>query len=147
LGDQRGSTPDDATVIRRFAGEPVDQDTIAHYRGLLHHRLLINRCNDCGLWHHPPRPLCPSCWSFDVGVQPVTGAGAIALLTFLTSADGASHPVVTVDLDEQRGVRYTATLVELESPGTVAIDDRVELAWFDRGDVIVPAFRPVGSSA
>lgn len=134
--------PDDATVVRLFAGQSVDQDNVAHYRGLLEKRLLINRCHDCGTWHHPARPLCPRCWSIHVDPTEVSGRGAIALITFLAGTGQHSpHPVATVDLDEQPGLRYTATIVGPSSPDTVRIGARVELTWIAGATGAVPAFR------
>jgi uncharacterized OB-fold protein len=134
--------PDDATVLALFAGQPVDQDTIAHYRGLLQRRLLVNRCNECSEWHHPPRPLCPRCWSFDVVPTDVSGRGTVALLTFLDRGEQQRlHPVATVDLDEQPGLRFTATISGPASPDTVRIGARVELTWIETDSGTVPAFR------
>ena len=94
----------------------------AHLRGRLDRRLLINRCAACGRWHHPPHPICPHCWSTEVSAQPVAGTGTIHLAVFLhqgppaTGVDYATpYPVVTVDLDEQPGLRFTATVVGLDA--------------------------------
>lgn len=136
---------DDAAVIRLFAGWPVNQDSVAHYRGLVQRRLLLNRCADCGEWHHPPRPLCPVCWSFRIRPEEPSGGGTIFLLTFLEQAHSLPpHPVATVELDDQIGLRYTATMDGLLLPGDVRIGDRVELTWIAREGTIVPAFRLSG---
>ena len=100
--------PEDATalsdeeLVRRFPG--VDRDTAAHARGRLEHRLLVNRCRDCGTWHQPPRPVCPRCWSPAVTATAVAGTGTIHLAIFLHQgppADGVDYstpyPVVTVE--------------------------------------------------
>ena len=136
---------DDATVMRRFAGWPVDQDSVAHYRGLLQQRLLLNRCADCGEWHHPPRPICPMCWSFRIRPEEPSGGGTIFLLTFLEQGDDRPpHPVATVELDDQAGLRYTATMDGPLRPSDVCIGDRVVLTWIEREATIVPAFRLSG---
>jgi uncharacterized OB-fold protein len=137
---------DDATLLQLFAGQPVDQDSIDHYRGLLQRRLLINRCADCGNWHHPPRPICPKCWSLRVRPTEPSGAGTIFLLTFLARGDSPPHPIATVDLDEQVGLRYTATIEGPAKPGEVQVGDCVELTWIERQDREVPAFRLSGSN-
>ena len=36
-------------------------------------RAAHHRCADCGHWHHPPRPMCPACWSWNVVPTPVSG--------------------------------------------------------------------------
>ena len=77
-------------------------------------QLWSNRCADCGTWHSPPRsrstrPACRSRRS-----APVSGAGhdlsgecscVRALLQRASFLDAC--PVVTVDLDEQAGLRFS----------------------------------------
>lgn len=134
-------------MLDTFADYGVDRDNAAHFRGRLEHRLLINRCAACGLWHHPPRPVCPGCWSTQVSAQPVSGNGTIYLAVFLHQGPpahgvdyGTPYPLVTVELDEQPGLRFTATVTGAANDD-VAIDERVHLDWIDRGGVPVPAFR------
>ncbi|MDO8361672.1 MAG: OB-fold domain-containing protein [Actinomycetota bacterium] len=143
----------DAELVRRFPGQPLSHDSAAHYRGRLARKLLINRCAACGTWHHAPQPICPACWSTDVVPTEVAGTGTIHLAVFLHQgppAEGVDYstpyPVVTVELDEQPGLRFTGTVVG--SPNeAVAIGKRVTLDWIDRAGTPVPAFRLVESSA
>lgn len=139
----------DADLVARLAHLPVDRDTAAHYRGYLRRELLLNRCADCGRWHHPMRPLCPACWSWNVAPTAVGGRGTVHLVMLLHQgppADGVDyargpHPVVTVQLAEQEGVRFTSTMVGCE-PGAIRIGMPVELAWIERSGSPYPAFRP-----
>lgn len=138
----------DEQLVETFAHLGIDRESAAHFRGRLEHRLLINRCAECGQYHHPPRPICPRCWSQAVVPTEVAGSGTIHLLTFLHQgppAEGVDYstpyPVATVELDEQTGLRFTATVVD--SPNeAIAIGERVALTWIDRAGVPVPAFRP-----
>ena len=100
----------DEELITRFAGYGVDRDTAAHFRGRLQRQLLINRCGSCGRWHHPPRPVCPDCWSTDISAQPVTGTGTIHLAIFLHQGPPApgvdySTPYPVVDGRAGRAAR------------------------------------------
>ena len=112
----------DEELVERFANLPIDHDNEDFYRGWLAHELRLNRCDDCGRWHHPPRPMCPSCWSWNVTATPVSGRGVVHLVTFLhqgPSAPGVDYlagpyPVVAVDLVEQPGLRYTRTIVNCD---------------------------------
>ena len=141
----------DDELVSRFAGHRVDHDSAAHFRGRLERRLLINRCSDCGTWHHPPLPICPACWSTEIEPTDVAGTGTIHLAVFLHQGPPAPgidystpHPVVTVELDEQPGLRYTSTVVG--SPNEdVQIGRRVRLDWIDRAGVPVPVYRLEGS--
>jgi uncharacterized OB-fold protein len=135
----------DEELVDRFPG--VDRDGAAHYRGRLARRLLLQRCDECGHWHHPPRPICPRCWSTRVVPTPVRGSGTIHLAIFLHQGPPATgvdystpYPVVTVDLDEQAGLRFTSTVIDAPKHA-IAIGARVELAWIERDGVPLPVFR------
>ena len=108
---------DDGDLVERLSHLPVDRDTVEHYRAYLRRELVMNRCADCGRWHHPMRPMCPACWSWNVvPTAAVSGRGTVHLVTLLHQgppADGvdytqAPHPVVTVALEEQPGLRSRA---------------------------------------
>lgn len=137
----------DTELIERFSAHSVTRDNAAHFRGRLDHQLLLNRCIDCGRWHHPPKPICPNCWSTAVEPTPIAGTGTIHLMILLHQGPpapgvdySAPYPVVTVELDEQPGLRFTATVIGAQNDA-IAIGRRVELAWIDRAGVPVPAFR------
>ncbi len=123
------------------------------YRGLLHRELRMNRCADCGWWHHRPKPICPQCWSKRLVPTPVSGRGTIHLLILLHQgppADGVDyatpHPVATVELDEQPGLRFTSTVVAAD-PDELAIGQRVALDWTERDARPYPVFRPAPDGA
>ena len=138
---------DDIELVELFAGQPVTHDSAAHYRARLERRLLLNRCTSCGRWHHPPKPICPRCWSTDIAPTEVDGRGTIHLVMFLHQGPPAAgvtydspHPVVTVELDEQPGLRFTSTIVG-STLDEIVIGRRVRLDWIERGGVPVPVFR------
>jgi uncharacterized OB-fold protein len=134
-------------VLERYPNRPIDRDSFAFYEGWLGRRLTFPKCASCGLWHQPPRAICPFCWSSDLVPTPVTGKGVIYLSILLHQgppADDVSYPypVVTVELAEQPGLRYTSTLVG--GGGRPApIGALVELSWIERDGTPFPAFRLV----
>jgi uncharacterized OB-fold protein len=143
----------DDELVRRFPGHPLDHDSASHYRGRLERRLLVNRCSECGTWHQPPRPICPSCWSTDVVASAVAGTGTIHLVIFLHQgppADGVDYstpyPVVAVELDEQPGLRFTSTVIGTPN-ASITIGRRVSLDWIERSGTPLPVFRLAGGSA
>jgi uncharacterized protein len=147
LGDSVTDAITDVELVRRFAGQPLSLDSAAHYRGRLERRLLINRCTACGLWQHPPYPICPKCWSTEVVATAVAGTGTIHLAVFLHQGPPAPgvdyaipHPVITVELDEQPGLRFTSTVID-SGNDQITIGARVTLDWIERDDVPVPVFR------
>ncbi|MEE2677789.1 MAG: zinc ribbon domain-containing protein [Myxococcota bacterium] len=144
---------DDATLVERFPYLRINHDTKHHFRGWLDQRLLINRCDDCHRFHHPPKPVCPSCWSSALTPTPVSGRGVIHLVMLLHQgppAPGvdytqAPHPVVAVDLEEQEGLRYTSTVIDCALED-VRIGLPVELTWIERFEAPFPVFRPRAAS-
>lgn len=89
-------------------------DSLPYWEGLRAGKLLLQRCGDCGLVRHYPRPVCASCFSMAVNWVEASGRGTVHSWTethhaFLPSF-GADLPylLVTADLDE--GVRLLARL-------------------------------------
>jgi uncharacterized OB-fold protein len=137
----------DEQVWEAFAGAMIDRDNFEHHRGLLERRLLINRCQACGYWIYPHRPLCPSCWSWDVVPTEVSGEGTVYMFTLLHLDRGPAAvletptPLAAVELAEQAGLRYLATVVNCAG-GDIKHDMAVRLVWIDRDGVPAPAFEP-----
>ena len=135
---------------RPFARVRVDHDNKAFYRGWLEKRLLMNRCANCGRWHHPPKPICPIAGrptSADRGQRTGRGAPAHAAASGTGGAGrrlhAGPHPVATVELVEQVGPRYTSTVIGVPV-GEIHIGMPVELTWIERDGVPFPVFQPAG---
>lgn len=138
----------DIELVERFHDVTITYDNKELYRGWLQRELLINRCNSCGTWHHPPKPLCPACWSFDITPTSVSGRGAVYFFMRLHQGPPAPdvdyskpYPVVTVELVEQPGLRYSSTIVDC-APEELTVGLEVELDWIERYDAPYPVFRP-----
>ena len=138
-------TLDVEAVINAYPQDQIDADNVAQFAGFLAKKLLINRCEECGTWHQPPAAICPQCWSESARATEVSGTGVIHLTMLLHQGPGIEPgkplPVVTVQLTEQEGLRFTASLVEY-APAQVGIGQPVEVAWIDHGGAPWPAFRP-----
>jgi uncharacterized OB-fold protein len=137
----------DESVLAQFPGAAIDHDNFSFFQGLLEQRLLLNRCDDCGHWHHPPSPTCPSCWSHRLTPTPVRGAGIVQLqvtvrhpvpIAGLTGP--GPHRLVTVELEEQPGLRFTAPAEDPRSP-ELPLGCPVEITWVPRNGVALPAVR------
>jgi len=76
--------------------------------------------------------------------RPVRGTGTIYLLTWLYQGPPAlgvtyPYPVVTVELDEQAGLRLTSTVTGVED-GAKLIGSRVHLTWITLDKAPMPVF-------
>ena len=140
----------DGALVEAYAPLVVDRDTADFYRGWLAHELRASHCTACGHDFLPPRPVCPRCWSAAVESVAVSGRGTIFLCILLHQGPPAPgvdygagpYPVVTVELAERPGLRFTSTVVGAD-PATLVVGQAVELAWIDRNGVPFPAFRVV----
>ena len=108
-------------------------------------RLHILRCQDCGLYLHPPQPLCPKCRSVSLAAEAVSGRGRVYSFTVnhYEWVPGFEPPyvVATVELDEQRGLQVLTNLVDC-SEQDVHCDLEVEVCFAKHGEVFLPLFRP-----
>jgi uncharacterized OB-fold protein len=139
-------------LVQRFPGEPITHDNATHYRGRLDRQLLVNRCDDCRTWHQPPKPVCPQCWSSQVTPTGVSGNGTIFMNVFLYQGPPAPgvdystpYPVVTVELEEQVGLRFTSTVVDADNED-IAIGKAVRLDWRERSGSPMPVFVLTGQA-
>jgi hypothetical protein len=143
----------DQEVLERFPNVLIDRDNVAHYRGLLQKKLLVNRCQDCGYWIYPERPICPECWSFNVRAEEVSGKGTVYMFTLLHQGPpipgvdfSTPHPIAGIELPEREGLRYLSTIVNCPNQD-IKIGMPVELTWIERAGVPAAAFQPAGKSA
>lgn len=139
--------PSDEEVFAHFHDVKIDHDNIAHYRGLMAKRLLINRCDDCGTWIYPHRPMCPKCLSWQVTPTQVSGAGRLYMYTFLMQSRDPDKPllepmqVAAIELTEQPGLRYLSRVVNCAADALVH-DMPVKLTWIEEQGRSWPAFEP-----
>lgn len=109
--------------------------------------LCVQRCGSCGVWRHPPRRFCATCFSDNVIFQPVTGDGTV-LSTAVSHRsldpgwqEQAPYATLLVELDEgPRVLAATATPpddIRIGDHVAVRIDPRSEdfvLVWADPFD-------------
>jgi uncharacterized OB-fold protein len=107
--------------------------------------LRIMRCQQCGNWIHPPRPMCPVCRARSVLPEVASGRGTVLSYAINHRAwrPGLAVPYVIglVELEEQGGLRLTTNIVGCE-PADVSIDLRVKVCFVRAGDYFVPLFEP-----
>lgn len=135
------------TTSERPLPEPDDL-TRFYWEHARRHELAILRCEDCGTFVHPPRPLCRGCLSENLSPHVLSGRGRVYSFTLThyvfhpAFADAVPYPVALVELEEDPGVRIVTNLVEID-PADIRSGLAVEVVFEDRSEEIsLPVFRP-----
>lgn len=82
--------------------------------GLSQGKFLTTRCDDCGKFSFPPKPLCPHCWSKSVHWGELSGQGVLYSYTVVHAAPAtfaADVPYRLCIVDLKEGLRLAAGLV------------------------------------
>jgi uncharacterized OB-fold protein len=114
--------------------------------------LLVSRCAPLGHLSHPPEPSCPTCGSRTLEPVEVSGRGEVYSYTVVRQAFDAAfladvpYVVALVELEEQRGLRVLANLVDVEADA-VTVGMPVAVGFEVRGDQRLPQFRPRRATA
>jgi uncharacterized OB-fold protein len=112
-------------------------------------RLEIQRCRDCGTYHHPPIPQCQTCQSTNLGWTQVSGRGKIYGYTVMHQPlvsgfeEAIPYTCVAVELDEQAGLLLVTNLLG-GSSADPAVGRIVEVEFEEiDGGFRLPQFRMV----
>jgi hypothetical protein len=110
--------------------------------------LVVQRCNGCGAYRFPARPICSTCLSDDAEWVRVSGRGEVFSYNVMHQvyhpafAAEVPYAVVLIKLDE--GPKMISNLVGI-SPEEIRIGMRVEVIFEDLDDqVTLPKFKPAG---
>lgn len=124
----------------------LDNDNRAFWTGGAEGELRIARCQDCGAFIHPPRPVCRDCLSDKVVPEVVAGTGVVDTFTvnYQKWYPGLEVPFVIarVALDGAPGVYLTTNIIGCP-PEEVDIGDKVRVTFQQEGDVWLPLFEKV----
>src|SRR6266850_6416609 len=109
-------------------------------------RLEITRCQACGWYVHPPRPVCPRCLSRDLAWEAVSGRATVASYTVnhqrWMPAMEVPYVIGLVELVEQADLRLTTNLVGC-APEAVHVGMPVRVTFRTASDDIgLPFFEP-----
>jgi uncharacterized OB-fold protein len=118
-----------------------------HFEAARWKKLVIQRCQACATFQHPPRDACSSCRSFDLHWAEVPGTGTIYTYTVVYHPigplrDHVPYNIVTVLLDEA-GVRLVSNVVDAD-PSDLDVGLPVEVVFEDFPEMSLPRFRLVG---
>lgn len=126
----------------------VTDDNAVFWDAAADHRLVAQRCAQCGRLRHPPRPMCPECHSLDVEVLELSGRGTVYSYSILHHPQNPvfQYPIVAVLVDLEEGIRLVSNL-EGVAPEDVRIGMAVEVCYTPTVDgAAVPQFRLTSAS-
>ncbi|MBW2292977.1 MAG: bifunctional MaoC family dehydratase/OB-fold nucleic acid binding domain-containing protein [Deltaproteobacteria bacterium] len=88
---------------------------------------LIQRCEDCGVLRHPPRPMCGECQSVRFDSVPSTGQGSVYsyVVIHYPEVPGYEYPLTVAVVDLEEGVRFVSNVVDC-APEDVEIGMQVQ---------------------
>jgi uncharacterized OB-fold protein len=123
----------------------IDYDNKGFWDAIREHRLVFQRCMQCGLIVHRPRPMCPRCLSTDREWAPSEGKGWIySFVNFVyqnAAYPGIKVPYVVVVVEMLEGVRLISNMYE-ETAEDISIGMPVEVVFDDVAeDLTLPKFR------
>jgi uncharacterized OB-fold protein/acyl dehydratase len=148
--ESAGGAPDASPSRRPLRPRPaLTQDNRFFFDGAKEHKLLIQRCSNCGVLRHPPRPACAQCRSFEW--EPVTASGRGTIYSFVVNhypqIPAFDYPLVIALVELEEGTRLVANVVGI-TPQSVAIGMPVVAGFEDfDDDLTLPVFRPVPATA
>ncbi|WP_054248333.1 bifunctional MaoC family dehydratase N-terminal/OB-fold nucleic acid binding domain-containing protein [Rhodococcus opacus] len=152
VGTQRWRTlrfrPAERPATRALRPRPaLDDDNAFWFAAAREHRLVIQRCTNCGVLRHPTGPMCGECRSTEWDTVDASGRGTV--YTFVVNhhpkIDAFDYPLIVAVIELAEGTRLIANLTGVE-PEHVHIGMPVELDWIDADpELTLPAFRPAVS--
>ena len=108
---------------------------------------MICRCGDCGMYLHPPQPVCRHCWSEAVASEAVSGRGAIDSFTINHQPwmPGLEVPFVIarVALEEDPTIFITSNIIGCD-PEQVRAGDKVTVTFEEQDGIFYPLFERIG---
>ena len=127
----------------------VTDDSAVFWDAATEGRLVAQRCGDCGVLRHPPRPMCPHCHSLNIDVVDLSGRGTIYSYAILHHPQHPAfdYPVFAVLVDLDEGIRVVSNIVGV-AKDEIRIGMLVEVDFVPTaGGQKVPVFRPAAGAA
>ncbi len=124
----------------------VTEEARPFWEACRQHKLILQRCKECGHVQFYPRLLCAECWADSIEWIDATGKGVIYSFTAVHRAPMPGFrpdvPYVIALIDLEEGVRMMSNVIKCKPedirigmPVTVEFEDIAE-------DIGLPKFRP-----
>ncbi|MFG2606833.1 bifunctional MaoC family dehydratase N-terminal/OB-fold nucleic acid binding domain-containing protein [Streptomyces sp. NPDC048514] len=130
----------------------VNRDNAGFWQGVAEHRLLVQRCTDCGTPRHPWLPGCNACGGLGWDTFEASGAGTVHSYVVMHHPPfPAFDPPYAVGLIElAEGVRMVGNVVGVPYDKVrIGLPVRVEFRTYedDDGALVLPVFRVASSGS
>lgn len=125
-----------------------DSTTIFFWEGCREHKLLIQRCMDCGHYIHTPRLICRFCMSTRLAPSETSGLGHVDTFTQPQQPfeqyfiDHSPYVIAVVELPEQKNLKLVTNIIGCD-PSEVQVGMPVEVTFVRvTPEITLPMFRP-----
>ncbi len=148
--DDSATGPEAKPAARPRRPRPaLTQDNRFFFDGAKDHKLLIQRCTNCGTLRHPPRPACANCRSFEWEAVTASGRGIVYsfVVNHYPQVPAFDYPLIVALVELEEGTRLVAN-VDGIAPGDMSIGMPV-VARFEEfdDDLTLPVFHPVDTAS
>ena len=133
----------------RFDIPNPDFETQPFWDAAREHRLLIQRCDECGRHQFYPRPFCAKCWSADIAWVEASGRARLYSYSIVHQNDLPPFPervpyvAAVVDLDE--GPRMLSNVVDCPHD-EIDVGMALEVEYRElNDDITIPVFHRAGA--
>jgi len=135
-----GPNPAASATERRLPKPLINPEAKPYFDAAGEGRLVYARCAACDKPHHPPRSICPHCFSDDISLRASTGKGRVYSCSVLRRGVPIPYCIAYVTLDE--GVTLLSNIVTADLDA-VQIDMPVHVRFVESdGGARVPVFVP-----
>ncbi len=115
--------------------------------GCQKHKLLFEKCQNCGLVRWPPSIICPNCYSRDSELIESSGKGKLYTYAVYRQAFHKGFesevPYVTAIVELEEGPHFLSNIIGC-SPEKLHCDMPVEIVWEDiTREFSLPKFKPI----
>lgn len=110
-------------------------------------KLLIQRCQACQFYLHPPGPICPRCHSADLLPEAVSGQATLYTYSVIKRAfhpafaEDLPYTVAIVELVEQNALRVVTRIVNCPEQ-LLDIGMKLQVRFVQQDDAWLPMFSP-----
>jgi hypothetical protein len=119
--------------------------------GCREHKLLIQRCNRCHHYLHPPKLVCRFCLSTSLEPTEVSGRGVVDTFTIPLQpfdayyASKVPYVLAVVELAEEKNLKMVTNIVDID-PDAVRVGMAVEVVFQEVAPgVTLPLFKVIGA--